>query len=172
MLGNIQLRDFFVYYCCTVGIIGNLVTCFLLKRRINDFNHYLMSRRMALVRADARVQLPGRLPSTLHIDKCVLFDYRHNWNLYLYFIGVNVFDTIILLNWIISLGTYNLGYTTPMLYNMSGNQEYSDDIMNATRLDRNDYENLHAAMKFDENVQINYSLPFNSLLEELGRQIR
>lgn len=59
-----------------------------------------------------------------------------------------------------------------MLYKIARNQEYSDEIMNATRLDRNEYENLHAAMRFDENVQVNYSLPFHSLLEELGRQIR
>lgn len=146
------------------------MTCILLKRRINRFKSYLVSKRMALVRADSRLQLPGRLPGTLHVDKCILFDYRHNWNLYLYFIGVNIFDTIILLNWIISISTVNVGYRSHMLYKT--NKEIDEGILNATRLVESDREDLLAAMMFGKRAQVNLSLPFSSLLNELGNQLK
>lgn len=173
------LDKIFVCYCCTIGIVGNLMTCVLFKRRINRFKFYLESKRMALVRADARLRKPrssaDRLLGTLHVDKCILLDYRHNWNLYLYMIGVNIFDLIILLNWIISLVSVNVGFRSRMAYDTY--EDIDDTVMNSSRLFKDDYDSLRMAMttgngSIHPDVNIDYSQPFGSLLHQLDQQYR
>lgn len=168
MLINDQHETYFFIYCCTIGIIGNTFTCFLLKRRINRFKSYLASKRASL----DNVNSTKRSNPLLHIDKCILFDYRHNWNLYLYFIGVNIFDTIILLNWILSRWTLRLGYPSRFGYKIEDEYSHLDSqLIESSHFDPRDRDRLVGTM-FDYEIDVNFNQSFNDLLFELGAQLK
>lgn len=190
---------------------GNLLTCFLLKRRINRFKSYLASKRDFLnkstsLRASTYSSTTngtsnactsgggggggnasgenGTTSNTnnkqriaqMHVNKCILFDYRHNWNLYLYFIGLNIFDTTVLINWIVSRISFKLGgYSSRFLYMVDSEYNWADSVLNSSRLDEQDYERLRESMEFSNKQnesEFDFSLPFSSLINELNRQSR
>lgn len=123
-----QLENIFFWYCITIGLIGNTLTCILIKLKISRFQHYFKKKKSNvrkgenctatttstvttttgsnLVRTSTIINENGNKSNgntfSIFINKNLLLDYRHNWNLYLYFIGINIFDTIILVNWILS----------------------------------------------------------------------
>lgn len=158
-----QLETVFFLYCCVIGIIGNAFTCFLLKRRISRFKFYMESQK----------ELLNKTSKLMHIDKSILFDYRHNWNLYMYFIGINIFDSLILVNWIVSRLSIKLGnavkaYKRPCDTCDNG---WSDYMVNTSVLDKNDYERFLSSNGLESVADFNISRSFSGILEEIGRQI-
>ena len=108
--------DIFIWYCCIIGISGNLLVFFLFILRLSSLkrNVCLKNKRK---HEDCEKTLPKKhsfviLPSTsvnkaenatvLFINKNVLIDLNHNWTLYLYFLGIIVSDIFIIANWILS----------------------------------------------------------------------
>lgn len=153
---NINLEILVIWYFFIVGIIGNSLTCFLLYRRIKNFRTPLLNKNESeKLNADC---------SNIILDKNKIFNRRHNWNLYLYFIGINISDIIVLFSWLISKLEFKVKKYSKITHNLS----LINDSLIFDNYELENFINLYSPVSF--NYSINTS--FNNVVKHLGENLR
>jgi hypothetical protein len=88
-----KLDEFFIWYCCVIGTIGNLYTCMRIAKKI------------VLLKKESNKQSfnENNQQQLSKFDASNSFDRKHNLTIFYYFFGINLNDLIVLLNWIIAM---------------------------------------------------------------------
>ncbi|CAF0884840.1 unnamed protein product [Brachionus calyciflorus] len=94
-----NLENLVIWYFFIIGLFGNSLTIVLFYRRISQFKSNIIKKNESYSKIE---RTSNNKLNTILIDKRTLMDRRHNWNLYLYFIGINISDIIVLFSWLIS----------------------------------------------------------------------
>lgn len=119
---------YYSYYCCTIGIIGAILTCFLLIRRLIKLReHKIVYKRLHKTKINY---------INKKLIKCML-DLKHNFTIYIFFIFINISDLLFIFNWLIS----NIEYKVTSNYNTITNKNLvnlTDTLKNQTTNNEND----------------------------------
>lgn len=238
MMFSESFEDILIWYCCTIGIIGNSITCILISKRICQFKNRIINknikanRNASLNAASSSHGAPSAPPSTtnasssfvntttphssaqpntvaqsnneqsltkctdaqfINIDKMKLLDVKHNWTIYLYFIGINIADILVLFSWILSKLFISIELNAKLTYELEFNSSNEvallgyDDYLNLVRSNYfTEGKNLSvylnnqthllkqtpSSLKDYENVGFPLFVTLNSIIESLDDQLR
>ncbi len=82
IVDSLRYSNIFIWYCCTVGLIGIIFTCVRLTRLL-----------LKLQRIKAKKKKSGSKTFLCNGDRKFLFHRKHNLSIYSYFVG-NYFDNL------------------------------------------------------------------------------
>lgn len=92
---SFRYKKFFIWYCCIIGIIGNTYICIKLAQQVARLRKTKKRNNSERHRSrDDQENLPESKSS---------FDRKHNMTIFYYLIGLNLSDTLVIINWILSL---------------------------------------------------------------------
>lgn len=162
LLENRNLEIFVIWYFFIIGILGNTTTCYFLYRRIINFSTPIVKKNSRLTKS-----IKSDIDSScIVLDKTKIFNRRHNWNLYLYFIGVNIFDIIVLFSWLISkleikVQKYSkISHTLPQI-----NQSFRF-------LNQHEFENFISLYEPLDSLNYSTNTSFDNLMQHLNSSLR
>lgn len=176
------IEDLFIWYCCVLGIIGNTLTSLLFFRRMSKFKSYLLKKNKIYQNTNSTTSTSNN--NTILIDKNNLLDRRHNWNLYFYFIGINISDMIVLIIWILSKVTITTNLKSKITHNLQqyenetvllNNQDYAKFLNSLSLVNQNSL--LLSLNNSNTNInqpldQKNQYMTIDTILKNLNNQFR
>jgi hypothetical protein len=141
----------YIFYFVAFGIIGNLLTCFLVIRRIIK------------LRRRCKQALKEGCTSELH--QIYLADKIHNSNIYNYFAAIILCDLIVLINWILSEVMVNVEVKKTLRYEhdtslLTSKSSFIVETLPSSSLMINDNRNREQLLvKFDNYSQLDEMFP-------------
>jgi hypothetical protein len=131
-----SLEENFSFYCCAIGLFGNLVTFLLLIRHIQS----------------------RLFKKTKESNKHDLFERKHNYTIYFYLIGVCLSDLVVLVSWLINKLTITAQLDTQIIFETINNEEFKNN--NLQRDNTADAKTI--AISYDEFIEFRYNFSISN----------